>query len=57
VRYDNDEENAYIDLQRSDEGWSILGTYFFPQDTVEVVLDNDTKLRTVTADAVKMVRR
>ncbi|NLJ01515.1 MAG: xanthan lyase, partial [Bacteroidales bacterium] len=57
VRYDGDEENAYINLQRADEGWSLLGTYFFSEDTVEVVLSNDAKLRTVTADAVKIVRR
>lgn len=57
VRYDNDQENAYINLQRSDDGWSMLGSYFFNQDTIEVVLDNNTKLRTVTADAVKIVRR
>ena len=57
MRYDGDEENAYINLQRADEGWSLLGTYFFSEDTVEVVLSNDAKLRTVTADAVKIVRR
>lgn len=57
VKYDEDEENAYIDLRRSDEGWSILGTYYFSGDTVRVVLSNDCKLRTVTADAVKIVRR
>lgn len=57
VRYDDDEENAYINLQRSEEGWSILGTYFFSNDTVQVVLSNDCKIRTVTADAVKIVRR
>ncbi|MBK5196101.1 MAG: xanthan lyase, partial [Proteiniphilum sp.] len=57
VRYDGYEENAYINLQRSEEGWSELGTYFFNNDTVVVVLSNDAKLRTVTADAVKIVRR
>ncbi|WP_298651223.1 xanthan lyase [uncultured Proteiniphilum sp.] len=57
VRYDDDEENAYINLQRSEEGWSILGTYFFSNDTVQVILSNNCKLRTVTADAVKIVRR
>jgi hypothetical protein len=57
VRYDDDEENAYINLQRPEEGWSILGTYFFSNDTVQVVLGNDCKIRTVTADAVKIVRR
>ena len=57
VRYDGHEEDAYINLQRSEEGWSELGTYFFNNDTVEVVLSNDTKIRSVTADAVKIVRR
>lgn len=57
VSYDGYEENAYIDLQRSDEGWSELGSYFFSNDTVVVVLSNDTKLGTVTADAVKIVKR
>lgn len=57
VRYDDYEENAYINLQRSEEGWSLLGTYFFSDDTVRVVLSNNSKLRTVTADAVKIVRR
>lgn len=57
VKYDGDEDNAYINLQRSEEGWSIVGTYFFSDDTVQVVLGNNSKLRTVTADAVKIVKR
>ena len=57
IHYDDDVEDGYINLQRSEEGWSLLGTYFFNSDTVAVVLSNDSKLRTVTADAVKIVRR
>jgi hypothetical protein len=57
VKYDGDEENAFINLQSSEEGWSILGTYFFNNDTVEVVLRDDSKLRSITADAVKIVRK
>ena len=57
IRYDDDDEDGYINLQRSEEGWSLLGTYFFNNDTVAVVLSSDSKLRTVTADAVKIVRR
>ena len=57
VKYDGDEENAFINLQSSEEGWSILGTYFFSNDTVEVVLRDDSKLRSITADAVKIVRK
>ena len=57
VRYDGDEENAFINLQSAEEGWSIVGTYFFSEDTVEVVLGDDSRLRSITADAVKIVRR
>lgn len=57
VQYDGDVDNAYINLHRSEEGWSILGSYFFSDDTVQVVLSNNSKLRTVTADAVKIVKR
>lgn len=57
VKYDEEEEHAYVDIRRSDEGWSLLGTYYFSGDTAQVVLSNDCKLRSVTADAVKIVRR
>ncbi len=57
VHYDGSAEDAYIDLRRSDEGWSLLGTYFFGEDTVQVVLSNDCRLQSVTADAVRIVKR
>jgi hypothetical protein len=57
VKYNGDEDDAYVNLRRSDEGWSILGTYYFNEDTVSVVLTNSCSLRSVTADAVKIVRR
>ncbi|MDR0698254.1 MAG: xanthan lyase [Tannerella sp.] len=57
VVYDGDKEDAYINLRRSDDGWSMLGTYYFNEDTVNVVLTNKCDLRSVTADAVKIVRR
>ena len=51
------EDKAYIDMRRSEEGWSLLGTYNFQKDTAKVILSNDFEMRTVTADAVKIVRR
>ena len=58
VQYDEDEDNAYLNLRRADDGWSRLGTYFFNDDTIKVVLTNDISgVRMVTADAVKIVRR
>lgn len=57
VMYDNETEDAYIDLRKANEGWEQVGTYFFNPDTVRIVLTNECKLRRVTADAVKVVKR
>ena len=57
VIYDDEVEKAYINMRRSDDGWSLLGSYYFEKDTVRVVLSNDCELRSVTADAVKIVRK
>ena len=58
VKYDNDEDDAYINLRRASEGWNLVGTYYFSDDTIRVVLSNNVaNIRMVTADAVKIVRR
>jgi hypothetical protein len=57
VKYDEAEDNAYINLRRAYEGWNRLGTYYFNEDTIQVKLSNDAGIRMVTADAVKIVRR
>ena len=57
VEYDEEMEEAYIDLRKANEGWEPIGTYYFSSDTVRVVLTNECKLRSVTADAVKIVKR
>jgi hypothetical protein len=57
VKYDGDVEKAYFNSKNAIDGWNLLGTYFFNADTVEVVLSNEFKNRTVTADAVKVVKR
>lgn len=57
VSYDNEVEDAYIDLRKANEGWEQLGSYYFSSDTIQVVLSAECKLRTVTADAVKIVKR
>ena len=35
----------------------INGAYYFSPDTVRITLTNECKLRSVTADAVKIVKR
>ena len=50
-------EEAYIDLRKANEGWEQLGVYYFVADTAYITLTNECKLRSVTADAVKLVKR
>lgn len=58
VKYDGEEEDAYIHLRGRSNGWEQLGTYFFNQDTIEIELKNNASgLRSITADAVKLVKR
>lgn len=57
VKYDDEAEDAYINMRRANEGWEQLGTYYINSDTIQVVLSDDCKLRSVTADAVKIVKR
>ena len=61
VKYsDGGEQNVYLNLQRSREGWNRLGVGVFDfrhDDTIRVTLSNNSGIRLVTADAVKIVRR
>ncbi len=57
VDYDGEIEDAYINLQRANDGWELLGSYYFGTDTIRIVLTNECKLRSVTADAVKIIKR
>lgn len=57
ILYDNEAEDAFINLRKAEDGWEQLGVYYFDTDTVKVVLTNDSKLRSVSADAVKFVKR
>jgi len=57
VAYDNEVEDAAINLSSAEEGWELFGTYYFGGDTVRITLTNECKLRLVTADAVRIVRK
>ena len=61
VKYsDGGEQNVYLNLQRAREGWNRLGVGVFDfrnDDTIRVILSNNSGIRLVTADAVKIVRR
>jgi hypothetical protein len=57
VSYGKDVEEAYINVLKAKEGWEQLGVYYFDSDTVNVTLSNECKIWSVTADAVKIVKR
>ena len=57
VAYDNEVEDAAIKLSTADEGWELMGSYYFGGDTVRITLTNECKLWLVTADAVKIVKK
>jgi ABC-type transport system involved in multi-copper enzyme maturation permease subunit len=57
VQYGEDIEDAYINLSEENDGWTQLGVYYFESDTVRVTLSNESKVRVVVADAVKIVKR
>ncbi len=47
----------YLELRRASDGWNSMGTYLFDTDTVQVTLFSETEVNTVTADAIKFVKR
>lgn len=57
IRQGNETEDAYIDLRKANEGWEQLGVYYFTADTAYITLRNECKLRSVAADAVKLIKR
>ena len=57
VEYDNDTDHVGIHIGRAEEGWERLGSYYFSGDTVRITLTNESRLRLVTADAVRIVRK
>ena len=57
IEYGDESEDGYIDVRRANDGWERIGTYYFKEGPVSVTLSNKTELRSVTADAVKFVRK
>ena len=57
IPHQNGAHEPTIELSKQTPGgWTLLGNYEFAEDTVTVSLTNETKLRAVFADAVKLVR-
>lgn len=58
IPHENGEDRPTIELTReSREGWTSLGDYHFPADTITITLSNESKLQAIFADAIKLVKR
>lgn len=57
IPHQNGIDRPTIELnQNSPEGWTSLGDYVFAADTITITLSNESRLRAIFADAVKLVR-
>lgn len=50
-------QDSFLDLRKAREGWDNIGTYYIDSDTAIVRLYDDVKLRALSADAVKFIKR
>ncbi len=57
IPHQNGTDRPTIELSRqSPAGWTSLGDYTFSSDTITISLTNETKLRAIFADAIKLVK-
>lgn len=56
VFHDDGEDAVIIDVDKADDGWNFLGTYYLSSGPAKVVLSNETDGKLVSADAVKWVK-
>ncbi len=57
IPHENGTDRPTIELsQDTPSGWTSLGDYEFASDTITITLSNESRLRAVFADAMKLVR-
>ncbi len=57
VPHQNGVDHPVIELKRNTPGgWMALGDYTFSNDTISISLTNESKLRAIFADAIKLVK-
>jgi len=55
IHGDDGAEEAALEINNSDAGWNHLGSFYFSSDTALVELSNESEMKMVFADAVKIV--
>lgn len=57
IEHQNGTDTPTIEVSKqSPSGWTALGDYSFPADTITISLTNETKLKAIFADAIKLVK-
>ena len=56
VHSDDGTEDVALAVQNGEKGWNHLGSFYFSPDTALIELSNKSELRTIYADAVKLVK-
>ena len=56
VHHDDGTEEVILDMKNAENGWNLLGTFYFSQGTATVLLTDETDERVVFADAIKWVK-
>ncbi len=56
IYHSNGETEQTLRISSAEAGWNLLGSYYLSTEDSRVVLTNKTTLRTVVADAIKIVK-
>jgi ABC-type transport system involved in multi-copper enzyme maturation permease subunit len=57
ITHDDGVENVEIEVQNFENGWNLLGSFYFQADTTSVSLSDEGGAKTVIADAIKWVKQ
>jgi len=57
IHADDGMEEQALNIQGAEEGWNLLGSFYFSPDTALIELNNRSEQRIVFADAVKLVEQ
>ncbi len=55
IHSDDGAEEQTLGIQSADEGWNLLGSFYFSTDTALIELTNKSEVKMVFADAVKLI--
>lgn len=56
ILHDGSKEEQMLTLRKCEDGWSVIGTYYFDEGEARVELTNETDAYLIVADAVKFVQ-